>query len=71
LQAGLAEYVRMDAADDTVHTEIRPQVPGRQRARRTLRAVALLASVIIVALAFTAYRQPDLLLNIMGLRYCG
>ena len=39
--------------------------------RRTLWAVGLLAVGVITALAFGAYRQPELLLNLLGLRYCG
>jgi len=37
---------------------------------RTLQ-MALLGEALIDVLAFGAYRQPELLLNIMGLRYCG
>jgi hypothetical protein len=61
----------MDAADDTVPTDTRPQAPGRFFSRRGPWAAALLVSAVVAALAFGAYRQPDLLLNIMGLRYCG
>ena len=42
-----------------------------ERSRRILWALGLGAAVIIAALAFGAYRQPELLLNLMGLRYCG
>jgi hypothetical protein len=39
--------------------------------RHALWAIGLLAVAAITALAFAAYRQPELLLNLMGLRYCG
>lgn len=39
--------------------------------RRALWAIALLAAALLAALAFGAYRQPELLLNLLGLRYCG
>lgn len=45
--------------------------PGGDSSRRLLLAIGLLAVAAIVALAFGAYRQPELLLNLMGLRYCG
>ena len=61
----------MDAPDDIADAGGRPPLPGPFRARRVLWAVGLLAVTIITALAFAAYRQPELLLNIMGLRYCG
>ncbi len=34
-------------------------------------ALGLLAVAAVTAVAFGAYRQPELLLNLMGLRYCG
>lgn len=34
-------------------------------------AIGVLAVILITAVAFGAYRQPELLLNLMGLRYCG
>lgn len=39
--------------------------------RRVLWTVGLLAAAAIAALVIGAYRQPELLLNLMGLRYCG
>jgi hypothetical protein len=49
-----------------------PVAPPRLASpRRALWAIGLLAAVAIAALAFGAYRQPELLLNILGLRYCG
>lgn len=41
------------------------------RVRPVLWVFGLLGAAILAALAFGAYRQPELLLNIMGLRYCG
>ncbi|MDP1734561.1 MAG: hypothetical protein Q8L44_09395 [Sulfuritalea sp.] len=68
----LAEYVRMEAHDDLAHHEDRPDFsPGAEGSRLFLWAVGLLAVALITALAFGAYRQPELLLNLMGLRYCG
>ena len=45
--------------------------PGVARARPVPWVFGLLGAAILAALAFGAYRQPELLLNIMGLRYCG
>ncbi len=68
----LAEYARMEAHDDLAHGEDRPDLSSRaDRSRRFLWAIGLFAVVLITALAFGAYRQPELLLNLMGLRYCG
>ena len=68
----LAEYVRMDAPIEMVGSEDRPPAtPRRDWSRRALWAVGLLAVAVITALAFGAYRQPELLLNLLGLRYCG
>jgi hypothetical protein len=41
------------------------------KALRVWRALALVLAVLIVALVFGAYSQPELLLNYSGLRYCG
>ncbi|OHC70921.1 MAG: hypothetical protein A3H93_19315 [Rhodocyclales bacterium RIFCSPLOWO2_02_FULL_63_24] len=66
----LAEYVRMDADDEISRSENQPPVvPGRSR--RVLWTIGLLALAIVTIAAFGAYRQPELLLNLMGLRYCG
>ena len=43
----------------------------RHRLPRLAWVVGLLAVAAVAALAFGAYRQPELLLNLMGLRYCG
>jgi hypothetical protein len=40
-------------------------------ALRVWRTLALVLAVLIVALIFGAYSQPELLLNYSGLRYCG
>ncbi len=45
--------------------------PGMEASLRLWRAIALAAAALIAALAFGAYSQPDLLLNFVGLRYCG
>ena len=50
------------------------QAPSPLRAnwlRPLLLAAGLLAVAAITALVFAAYRQPELLLNLLGLRYCG
>lgn len=39
--------------------------------RRLLQSAGLLLLGAILALAFVAYRQPDLLLEAVNLRYCG
>lgn len=61
----------MDAGKDTRGSDL-PRLPsGADRARRAAWTVALAGAALIALLAFGAYRQPELLLNIMGLRYCG
>lgn len=59
----------MDAYNETADNLGRP--PSRKWPRRALWATGLLIVAVITALAFGAYGQPELLLNIMGLRYCG
>lgn len=71
LAHALADHVSMDAPDEIVRSADRPPRMPMIRSRRTLRALGLLALAAIVVLAFGAYRQPDLLLNLVGLRYCG
>jgi hypothetical protein len=62
----------MDSSDEIVRSEDRtPTLPCRDRIRRAAWVIGLLAVVIVAALAFVAYRQPELLLNFIGLRYCG
>ena len=68
----LAEYVRMDAPFETAHGEDRPALPSPPAwLRRAVWAVGLLAVATVTVVAFSAYRQPELLLNLLGLRYCG
>ncbi|MCX7149722.1 MAG: hypothetical protein NTY05_09995 [Rhodocyclales bacterium] len=62
----------MDAPVELVQSEARP--PERLRrdwSRRAVWGIGLLAVAVLVALVFGAYRQPELLLNLLGLRYCG
>ena len=62
----------MDAPVEIVQSEDRPaNVLRRDWSRRAVWAIGLLAVVMVTALAFGAYRQPELLLNLLGLRYCG
>ncbi len=71
MTGALAEYVRMDAPDQIVRSAVRPPLLAMIRSRRALWTLGLLALAAVVVLAFGAYRQPDLLLNLIGLRYCG
>lgn len=57
----------MDSGKETIGRER----PPSDRARRAAWMVVLIGATVIAVLAFGAYRQPELLLNIMGLRYCG
>ncbi|MFH1869708.1 MAG: hypothetical protein ABIK82_21310 [Pseudomonadota bacterium] len=62
----------MATSDQIAHSEQGPpSAPRHVWSRRALWIVALLAAAIVTVLAFGAYRQPELLLNLMGLRYCG
>ena len=62
----------MDARNEVSRSADRPPSPPRlEGPRRVAWAIGLLAVALITALAFGAYRQPELLLNLMGLRYCG
>ena len=62
----------MDAPVEIVGSTERSPLPRQPLwPRRMLWAAGMLVVAIIAALAFGAYRQPDLLLNLMGLRYCG
>ena len=68
MPAGHAEHGGMDSMQ-----------PGASSATETSpravlafwRGLALALAAVIVALAFAAYSQPELLLNYSGLRYCG
>lgn len=39
--------------------------------KRALQALGLVFLGVVLALAFVAYRQPDLLLETINVRYCG
>lgn len=67
----LAEYARMDALHERAPADAPALPPAGAGARRLWWAIGLFAAALITALAFAAYRQPELLLNLMGLRYCG
>jgi hypothetical protein len=41
------------------------------RLKRVLQSIGLLLLGAVLALAFVAYQQPDLLLDAVNLRYCG
>lgn len=68
----LADYARMDARDEKVSNE-NPASGALplHRSRRALWLAGLLVAAVVTVLVFGAYRQPELLLNLMGLRYCG
>jgi len=68
----LADHVGMDAPLEATHGGEEPErAPRPTWPRRALWAIGLLAAATVTALAFAAYRQPELLLNLLGLRYCG
>lgn len=68
----LADYGRMDSSINTADSENKSAPPfSGDRVRHAGWVIGLLAAVVITVLAFGAYRQPELLLNLMGLRYCG
>ena len=68
----LAEYARMDITKEIAGKPGTPSPsPPMDGSRRALWIISLVAAAVIAALAFGAYRQPELLLNLMGLRYCG
>ncbi len=71
LAAKLADYARMNARNETDGGDLPPARPGADWSRRAVWAVALAGALLIVVVVLGAYRQPELLLNIMGLRYCG
>lgn len=62
-----------------VHNDIAPNGPlppspvpaGVRFGARAAWVIGLAALALVAALAFGAYRQPELLLNLIGLRYCG
>lgn len=62
----------MDATKEIPHnSEGASSSPQMDRSRRVMWTIGLLAAALIAVVAFGAYRQPELLLNLMGLRYCG
>lgn len=67
----LEDHVQMDAGKESAGSDLPPLSSGAERTRRAAWTVALTGAVLVAVLAFGAYRQPELLLNIMGLRYCG
>jgi hypothetical protein len=68
----LTDYGRMDTPTNVADNENRPaSLLRRDRVRHAAWVIGLLVAVLVTALAFGAYRQPELLLNLMGLRYCG
>lgn len=71
LAAKLADHARMDARNETDGGDLPPPHSGADWSRRAAWGVALACAVLIVVVVLGAYRQPELLLNIMGLRYCG
>ena len=61
----------MDARNEDGGGDLPAPQPAADWARRAAWAVALVGAALIVVVVFGAYRQPELLLNFMGLRYCG
>ena len=62
----------MDTSQNITPDAALPSPPqGMATSRRLWQAIALAAAALIAALAFGAYSQPELLLNFVGLRYCG
>jgi len=71
LADALAEYVGMTVRKETVRSDAPPLSLPMIRSRGALWVLGLVVLALIAGLAFGAYRQPDLLLNLIGLRYCG
>lgn len=68
----LVEYARMDLPRQNAHAEGSVSSPPvNQPSHRYLWAIGLVIAAAIIAIAFGAYRQPELLMNLIGLRYCG
>ena len=61
----------MDTGKETIGGERPPLPSASDRVRRAAWLVVLFGAALIAVLAFGAYQQPELLLNIIGLRYCG
>jgi hypothetical protein len=72
LEDPLAEYGQMDVNQNIPQdAQLPPSAPVRAVSRRVWWAAGLATLAVIAALAFGAYSQPELLLNFVGLRYCG
>ncbi|MCE9569609.1 MAG: hypothetical protein K8R10_06300 [Rhodocyclales bacterium] len=71
MAAKLADYERMNVRNGNTGGDRPPLPPGPDWSRRAAWTVALVGTVLIAVVVLGAYRQPELLLNIMGLRYCG
>ncbi|MCF8177967.1 MAG: hypothetical protein K9J74_05625 [Sulfuritalea sp.] len=68
----LADYVRMDIPHEIANNAKSGSIqPEPRRSSPILWGIALLVVMAVVVLAFGAYRQPELLMNLVGLRYCG
>ncbi len=61
----------MNADSDTSRDTDSPPEPELAAWRRPAAWGAALLAAAVVAVAFGAYGQPELLLNLLGLRYCG
>jgi hypothetical protein len=59
----------MDPHDGSPASALRLS-PGSAGGRRLWHAVALLLAAIVAWLVFAAYRQPDLILDLAGMRIC-
>ena len=71
MQRELDDYLQMDTGKETIGGERPPLPSASDRVRRAAWLVVLFGAALIAVLAFGAYQQPELLLNIIGLRYCG
>ncbi|HEX8986914.1 MAG TPA: hypothetical protein VF816_03055 [Rhodocyclaceae bacterium] len=49
----------------------RHDTAGAARRKLAWRVVGLILLLVLAALAFVGYRQPELLLDYVNLRYCG
>lgn len=50
--------------------ELSPPAPADGRRRVVWHAIAVVLAAIVAWLIFTAYRQPDLMLDLAGMRLC-
>lgn len=68
----LAEYGRVNPPTESADGQSGVSPPPREGwLRPVVWIIGLLAAVAVAVILLGAYRQPELLLNIMGLRYCG